>query len=148
LKLTWQNHGTKILGSVVVLLGAIGSAIGPLLVRLAAEPRPAPPSGAYIAVSGRVIPGKAIALLAIALLIGPLFAVGRRLINGGSPSRAGWSAALAVAVVGAVPGIVAVLIARANRRDAQAMPPLASTVVDAAGVDLLTRWVNSLSGCN
>ena len=83
-------------------LGAIGSAIGTLLVRLDAEPRPAPPSGAYIAVSGRVIPGKAIALLAIALLIGPLFAVGRRLINGGSPSRVGWSAALAVAVVGGV----------------------------------------------
>ena len=41
-----------------------------------------------------------------------------------------------------------VLVARANRRDAQAMPPLASTVVDAAGVDLLTRWVNSLPGCN
>ena len=41
-----------------------------------------------------------------------------------------------------------VLIARANRRDAQGMPPLASTVVDAAGVDLLTRWVNSLAGCN
>ncbi|MCX6392518.1 MAG: M28 family peptidase, partial [Actinobacteria bacterium] len=93
-------------------LGAVGSAIGTLLVRLDAEPRPAPPSGAYIAVSGRVIPGKAIALLAIALLIGPLFAVGRRLLNGGSPSRAGWSAALAVAVVGAVPGIVTVLIAR------------------------------------
>ena len=41
-----------------------------------------------------------------------------------------------------------VLIARVNRRDAQAMPPLASTVVDAAGVDLLTRWVNSLTSCN
>jgi uncharacterized repeat protein (TIGR03806 family) len=41
-----------------------------------------------------------------------------------------------------------VLVARVNRRDAQAMPPLASTVVDAAGVDLLTRWVNSLSSCN
>jgi uncharacterized repeat protein (TIGR03806 family) len=41
-----------------------------------------------------------------------------------------------------------VLVARVNRRDAQAMPPLASTVVDAAGVDLLTRWVNSLTGCN
>ena len=41
-----------------------------------------------------------------------------------------------------------VLVARANRRDALAMPPLASTVVDAAGVDLLARWVNSLSSCN
>lgn len=41
-----------------------------------------------------------------------------------------------------------VLVARVNRRDAQAMPPLASTVVDAAGVDLLTHWVNSLASCN
>jgi len=41
-----------------------------------------------------------------------------------------------------------VLVARANRRDTLAMPPLASTQVDAAGVDLLTRWVNSLGGCN
>ncbi len=41
-----------------------------------------------------------------------------------------------------------VLVARANRRDALAMPPLASTVVDAAGVDLLSRWVNSLASCN
>ena len=93
-------------------LGAVGSAVGTLLVRLDAEPRPAPPSGAYIAVSGRVIPGRAIALLAIALLVGPLFAVGRRLLRG-SPSRAGWSAALTVAVVGAVPGVATVLIARA-----------------------------------
>jgi hypothetical protein len=48
------------------------------------------------------------------------------------------------------PGVAgrSVLVARANRRDALAMPPLASTQVDAAGVDLLTRWVNSLSGCN
>lgn len=94
-------------------LGAVGSAIGTLLVRLDAEPRPAPPSGAYIAVSGRVIPGRAIALLAIALLVGPLYAVGRRLLGGGSPSRAGWSAALTVAAVGAIPGIATVLIARA-----------------------------------
>jgi uncharacterized repeat protein (TIGR03806 family) len=48
------------------------------------------------------------------------------------------------------PGAAArsVLVARMNRRDAQAMPPLASAVVDAAGVDLLTRWVDSLAGCN
>jgi len=41
-----------------------------------------------------------------------------------------------------------VLVARANRRDAQGMPPLASTIVDQAGVALLTSWVNSLGGCN
>lgn len=93
-------------------LGAVGSAIATLLVRLDAEPRPAPPSGAYIAVSGRVIPGRAIGLLALALLVGPLAAVVRRAL-GGRTSRAGWTAALTVALVGAVPGIAAVLIARA-----------------------------------
>ncbi len=40
-----------------------------------------------------------------------------------------------------------VIIARSNRRDAQGMPPVGSNVVDAAGVSLLTSWVNSLSGC-
>ena len=48
------------------------------------------------------------------------------------------------------PGAAArsVLVARMNRRDTQAMPPLASTEVDTAGVDLLSRWVNSLASCN
>jgi hypothetical protein len=93
-------------------LGAIGSAVGTLLVRLDAEPRPAPPSGAYVAVSGRVIPGRAIALLALALLVGPLVAVASLLLRQ-RPSRAAWSSALLVAVVGGVPGIAAVLAARA-----------------------------------
>jgi glucose/arabinose dehydrogenase/mono/diheme cytochrome c family protein len=41
-----------------------------------------------------------------------------------------------------------VLVARVNRRDGNAMPPLSSTVVDAAGSALLSSWVNSLAGCN
>jgi len=28
------------------------------------------------------------------------------------------------------------------------MPPLSSTVVDLAGVSLVTNWINSLAGCN
>jgi uncharacterized repeat protein (TIGR03806 family) len=42
-----------------------------------------------------------------------------------------------------------VLIERVNRRDSQSigMPPLSSTVVDAAGVAMLTDWVNALTGC-
>jgi hypothetical protein len=40
-----------------------------------------------------------------------------------------------------------VLIARTNRRDDEAMPPLASMIVDVAGVALLTSWVNGLSAC-
>jgi hypothetical protein len=39
------------------------------------------------------------------------------------------------------------VVNRANRRDANAMPPLGSTRIDAAGVSLLTSWINSLSGC-
>jgi hypothetical protein len=41
-----------------------------------------------------------------------------------------------------------VLIARVSRRDAHGMPPLGSNQVDAAGVTLLTSWVNALAGCN
>ncbi len=40
-----------------------------------------------------------------------------------------------------------VVLARANRRDALGMPPVASSLVDTAGVSLLTAWINSLSGC-
>ena len=40
-----------------------------------------------------------------------------------------------------------VLVARMNRRDANGMPPLASTVVDAAGVALLQQWIASLAAC-
>lgn len=41
-----------------------------------------------------------------------------------------------------------VLVARTNRRDVAGMPPLGSTVVDAAGVALLTDWVTGLADCN
>ena len=41
-----------------------------------------------------------------------------------------------------------VLVARANRRGSQGMPPLGSTLVDTAGVALLTQWVNGLGTCN
>ena len=42
-----------------------------------------------------------------------------------------------------------VLVERVNRRDSVSigMPPIGSTVVDAAGVALLTDWVNGLAGC-
>ena len=41
-----------------------------------------------------------------------------------------------------------VMVARANRRDTSAMPPLGSAVVDTVGVQLLTTWVNQLTACN
>jgi uncharacterized repeat protein (TIGR03806 family) len=41
-----------------------------------------------------------------------------------------------------------VLVARANRRDASGMPPLASSIVDSAGVTLLQQWITGLATCN
>ena len=40
-----------------------------------------------------------------------------------------------------------VVVNRANRRDSNGMPPLASNEVDADGVALLTQWINELTGC-
>lgn len=40
-----------------------------------------------------------------------------------------------------------IIVNRANRRDANAMPPVGSNQVDAAGVALLTQWVNGLTTC-
>ncbi|HEX6998802.1 MAG TPA: PQQ-dependent sugar dehydrogenase [Gammaproteobacteria bacterium] len=40
-----------------------------------------------------------------------------------------------------------VLPARMGRRDANGMPPLASRVVDAAGVALIEEWIAGLAGC-
>lgn len=39
------------------------------------------------------------------------------------------------------------LLVRTNRRDANAMPPLASNAIDSDGVSLLTEWINSISRC-
>jgi uncharacterized repeat protein (TIGR03806 family) len=39
------------------------------------------------------------------------------------------------------------LVARTNRRDSDAMPPLGSNLPDTVGVQLLTDWVNSLGAC-
>lgn len=41
-----------------------------------------------------------------------------------------------------------VVLARINRRDGLQMPPLASSIVDAPGVQLVRDWINSLSSCN
>ena len=40
-----------------------------------------------------------------------------------------------------------VVVNRANRRDSNGMPPLASNEVDSAGVALLTQWIDGLTGC-
>jgi hypothetical protein len=40
-----------------------------------------------------------------------------------------------------------VIVNRINRRDTEAMPPLASLRVDTESVVLLTQWINGLGGC-
>lgn len=40
-----------------------------------------------------------------------------------------------------------IVVYRASHRDASAMPPIGSNEIDAAGVALLTEWIESLSGC-
>ncbi len=40
-----------------------------------------------------------------------------------------------------------VLVSRINRRDVHGMPPLGSSVVDAAGVALLSSWIDQLASC-
>jgi hypothetical protein len=41
-----------------------------------------------------------------------------------------------------------VTVARINRVGADAMPPLSRHIIDTAGVQLLTDWVNGLANCN
>ena len=43
---------------------------------------------------------------------------------------------------------LSVLPARMNRRDAGGMPPLGSSLPDAAGVALIDSWINALPNCN
>lgn len=40
-----------------------------------------------------------------------------------------------------------VLVGRMNRRDELAMPPLGSNLIDAAGVALISEWIEGLTGC-
>jgi uncharacterized repeat protein (TIGR03806 family) len=41
-----------------------------------------------------------------------------------------------------------VVVARMNRTGADAMPPLARHLIDDAGVDLISDWINGLANCN
>ena len=42
---------------------------------------------------------------------------------------------------------LSVLVERIGRRDAHGMPPLASNLVDTAGIALMTTWIKSLASC-
>lgn len=92
-------------------LDAVGAAVSTLLVRLDAEPRTAIPAGTYVAISGRVIPGSAIALFALSFLVGPVLAVLVALATR-RPRRAQLGDATLVVAIGALPGIALVLVAR------------------------------------
>ena len=39
------------------------------------------------------------------------------------------------------------IVNRADRRDSHGMPPLGANEIDDAGVDLLSDWIDALSGC-
>ena len=53
-----------------------------------------------------------------------------------------------IAVGGGDAASRSLIVARPSRSDSLSMPPLQPRVVDAAGVALLTSWVNSLTSCN
>jgi hypothetical protein len=42
---------------------------------------------------------------------------------------------------------LSVLVARISTRDANGMPPLASHLVDTAGVALIESWIDGLGSC-
>jgi uncharacterized repeat protein (TIGR03806 family) len=60
---------------------------------------------------------------------GDLGIAGARLLAPGSPERS-------------------ILLQRLLRRDAHGMPPVASTLADPAGADLVARWISSISTCD
>jgi hypothetical protein len=41
-----------------------------------------------------------------------------------------------------------IVIERASRRDVHGMPPLGSSIVDTAGIALLSNWISGLANCN
>ena len=53
-----------------------------------------------------------------------------------------------IAVGGTDAASRSLIVVRPSRSDSYSMPPLQPRVVDAAGVALLTSWVNSLTSCN
>jgi uncharacterized repeat protein (TIGR03806 family) len=67
---------------------------------------------------------------------------------GVSPSSGDLGIGAAARIIAPGNSANSVLVARTNRRnDAYGMPPLASGIVDAAGVALLQQWINSLTTC-
>ena len=60
----------------------------------------------------------------------------------------GVAGARRIAVTGTDRAARSLLVVRSSLTDADAMPPLQPRVVDAAGVALLTEWVNALGSCD
>jgi hypothetical protein len=53
-----------------------------------------------------------------------------------------------IAVGGTDAASRSMIVNRSNRTDADSMPPLQPRAADAAGVALLSSWINSLTSCN
>ena len=66
---------------------------------------------------------------------------------GVSPSSGDLGIGAAARIIAPGSAANSVLVARMSRRDATAMPPLASALVDTAGVALVQQWINSLTTC-
>jgi len=67
---------------------------------------------------------------------------------GVSPSSGDLGIGAAARIIAPGSAANSVLAARMNRRnDANAMPPLASNIVDTGGVALIQQWINSLTTC-
>ena len=66
---------------------------------------------------------------------------------GASPQSGDLGIGAAARVIAPGSAANSVLVARMNRRDANGMPPLASGIVDTAGVALIQQWIDSLTTC-
>jgi uncharacterized repeat protein (TIGR03806 family) len=60
----------------------------------------------------------------------------------------GVSNARRIAIGGSTPAARSLVVVRPGLANADSMPPFQPRLVDAAGVQLLTQWVNSLASCN
>jgi mono/diheme cytochrome c family protein len=66
---------------------------------------------------------------------------------GVSPRAGDLGVGAAARIIAPGSAVNSVLVVRMNTRDANGMPPLASSIVDAVGVALIQQWIDSLTTC-
>jgi uncharacterized repeat protein (TIGR03806 family) len=66
---------------------------------------------------------------------------------GVSPQAGDLGVGAAARIIAPGSAVNSVLVVRMNTRDANGMPPLASSIVDAVGVALIQQWIDSLTTC-